>query len=113
MGCRNWKDSRLCRPKHPTIRCWPSFLRSCSQEAKCLGSTRRQESRSCYYSLESSDNKGWGMEMPVALRRRRDTSLLRPEAFMARKGTLLKLRKLALALFLLLAAALMGSAPAP
>ncbi len=32
---------------------------------------------------------------------------------MARKGILLKLRKLALALFLLLAAALLGSAPAP
>jgi hypothetical protein len=32
---------------------------------------------------------------------------------MARKGTFLKLRKLALALFLLLAAALVGSAPAP
>jgi hypothetical protein len=32
---------------------------------------------------------------------------------MARKGTLLKLRKLALALFLLLAAAFAGSAPAP
>jgi hypothetical protein len=32
---------------------------------------------------------------------------------MAWKGTLLKLRKLALALFLLLAAALLGSAPAP
>jgi hypothetical protein len=32
---------------------------------------------------------------------------------MARKGTLLKLRKLALALFLLLAAALLGSSPAP
>jgi hypothetical protein len=32
---------------------------------------------------------------------------------MARKGTLLKLRKLALALFLLLVAVLAGSAPAP
>jgi hypothetical protein len=32
---------------------------------------------------------------------------------MARKGTLLKLKKLALALFLLLAAALLGSSPAP
>ena len=39
--------------------------------------------------------------------------LFGPEAFVARKGTLLKLRKLALALFLLLAAVLVGSAPAP